>query len=180
MQEDVAYFCQIWHMQLIATRNFTTNQKHMIQRIQSVYLVIAAICSISALFTPFVYFENPVNDVILHAFHYTDIDGVMLPEIGNTASIGILFIISAVFSIYSIFLYKKRTLQMRVCIYNFIINLGALLQIYLYSRAVGQEDVTITIKFGSVIPIITSIILLLAAWSIRKDELLVKSLDRLR
>lgn len=152
----------------------------MIQRIQSVYLIIAAVCSLSALFMPFVYFENPVNDVILHAFHYTDVDGVMLPEIGNTASIGILFIVSAAFSIYNIFLYKKRTLQIRVCIYNVIINLGALLQIYLYSRAVGQEDVAITVKIGSIMPIITAIILLLAAWSIRKDELLVKSLDRLR
>lgn len=69
---------------------------------------------------------------------------------------------------------------MRVCIYNFIINLGALLQIYLYSRYAGHENVNIQIKIGSIIPIITAIILLLAAWSIRKDELLVKSLDRLR
>lgn len=152
----------------------------MIQRIQSIYLIVAAICSISALFMPFVYFANPVNDVILHAFHYTDADGEMLPEIGNTASIGIMFIISAAFSIFSIFLYKKRTLQIRMCLFNFVISLGALLQIYLYSRTFGQDDVTITIKIGSIVPIVTAIILLLAVWSIRKDELLVKSLDRLR
>ncbi len=152
----------------------------MIQRIQSVYLLVAAASSLVALMLPFVYFSSPINEVLLHAFHYTDIDGVPLPDIGNTATIGILFAISAVFSIYTVFLFKKRTLQMRVCVYNVIINIGILIQIYLYSRYASHEGVEIQIKSGCIVPIVNAILLLLAIWSIRKDELLVKSLDRLR
>lgn len=152
----------------------------MIQRIQSVYLLIAAATSLIALYLPFVHFSSLINEVLLHAFHYTDIDGVALPDIGNTASIGILFIISALFSIYTIFLYKKRPLQMRICVYNVVINIGALVQIFLYSRYASHEGVDIQIKSGSIIPLITAVILMMALWSIRKDEKLVKSLDRLR
>lgn len=152
----------------------------MIQRIQSVYLLIAVATSLIALYLPFVHISSPIDEILLHAFHYTDIDGVALTDFGNTASIGILFIVSALFSIYAIFLYKKRTIQMRVCVYNALINIGALVQIFLYSRYASQEGVNIQIKSGSIIPLITTIILMMALWSIRKDEKLVKSLDRLR
>ena len=136
----------------------------MIQRIQSLWLLLASACAF-ATFKFSYYSGTKLNDIALHELNAT---GTLLLMI-TTIAVGGL-------ALFNIFLFKKRTLQLRLCV------LGILLEavlIFLYYREVK----IFTQGTYSLTAILHSIIVLafvLAARSINKDEKLVKDSDRLR
>ena len=136
----------------------------MIQRIQSLWLLLASACAF-ATFKFSYYSGNKAGDTVLHELNAT---GNLLLMI-TTIAVGVL-------ALFNIFLYKKRTLQLRLCVLG--IFLEAVL-IFLYYREVK----TFTQGTYSLTAILHSIIVLsffLAARAINKDEKLVKDSDRLR
>ena len=136
----------------------------MIQRIQSIWLLLAAACAF-ATFKFSYYSGTKVNDLALHELNAT---GTLLLMI-TTIVVGVLALIN-------IFLFKKRTLQLRLCVLG--IFLEALL-IFLYYREVK----TFTQGTYSLTAILHSIIVLafvLAAMGINKDLKIIKGSDRLR
>lgn len=90
--------------------------------------------------------------------------------------------LSALLAFISIFLFKKRKLQMKLCNINtilimlFYITFGT----YLYTgmNALGVEF--LSIKYGIILPLIALIFNILATIKIKADEKLVRSLDRIR
>ena len=136
----------------------------MIQRLQSLWLLLAAACAF-ATFKFSYYSGTKVNDLALHELNAT---GTLLLMI-TTIAVGVLALIN-------IFLFKKRTLQLRLCVLG--IFLEALL-IFLYYREVK----TFTQGTYSLTAILHSIIVLafvLAAMGINKDLKIIKGSDRLR
>ena len=136
----------------------------MIQRLQSLWLLLAAACAF-ATFKFSYYSGTKVNDLALHELNAT---GTLLLMI-TTIVVGVLALIN-------IFLFKKRTLQLRLCVLG--IFLEALL-IFLYYREVK----TFTQGTYSLTAILHSIIVLafvLAAMGINKDLKIIKGSDRLR
>ncbi len=136
----------------------------MIQRIQSIWLLVAAACAFASLKFSF-YSGNKLNDPLLYELNGTSTLLLMI----TTIAVGGLALIT-------IFLFKKRTLQLRLC------ALGILLEavlIFLYYR----ETTTFTQGTYSLTAILHSVILLafvLAARGINKDSKLLKESDRLR
>lgn len=136
----------------------------MIQRIQSLWLLLAAACAFAGFKFSF-YSGNKINDTALHELNATSTILLMI----TTIAVGVLGLIN-------IFLFKKRTLQLRLCV------LGILLEavlIFLYYR----EVTTFLQGTYSLTAILHSIIVLafvLAARGINKDEKLIKTSDRLR
>ena len=136
----------------------------MIQRIQSIWLLLAAACAF-ATFKFSYYSGTKVNDLTLHELNATETLLLMI----TTIVVGVLALIN-------IFLFKKRTLQLRLCVLG--IFLEALL-IFLYYREVK----TFTQGTYSLTAILHSIIVLafvLAAMGINKDLKIIKGSDRLR
>ena len=136
----------------------------MIQRIQSIWLLLAAACAF-ATFKFSYYSGTKVNDLTLHELNATETLLLMI----TTIVVGVLALIN-------IFLFKKRTLQLRLCVLG--IFLEALL-IFLYYREVK----TFTQGTYSLTAILHSIIVLafvLAAMGIDKDLKIIKGSDRLR
>ena len=136
----------------------------MIQRLQSLWLLLAAACAF-ATFKFSYYSGTKVNDLTLHELNAT---GTLLLMI-TTIVVGVLALIN-------IFLFKKRTLQLRLCVLG--IFLEALL-IFLYYREVK----TFTQGTYSLTAILHSIIVLafvLAAMGINKDLKIIKGSARLR
>lgn len=136
----------------------------MIQRIQSLWLLLAAACAFAGF--KFSYFSGTkLNDTALHELNATSTLLLMI----TTIAVGVLALVN-------IFLYKKRSLQLKLCV------LGILLEavlIYLYYR----ETTTFTLGTYSLTSILHSIIVLafvLAARGISKDSKLLKESDRLR
>lgn len=132
----------------------------MIQRIQSVYLIIAGLVSAGL--------SN-----VLPTGH---------DVIGNFGTPflyeGMLF--SGLLSFIIIFIFKNRKLQFVLGRINILLNL-ILLSVFVYLSLTLPGEILISEKgIGQFIPIVAIVLLVLANKSIKKDEQLVKSVDRLR
>jgi len=155
----------------------------MIQRIQTVYLLLIVIISGFIMFTP-------VADLISHATnlnYLVDFKGIsLIKPTGNTLESntwGLMTITAVVpiIALITIFSYKNRVKQIRLSVINMIFMVGYYLVLlsYLWPACVRlQADWHLHI--AAVLPIINLILNFLAIGAIGKDENLVKSLDRLR
>ena len=136
----------------------------MLQRIQTVYLLLAAINS----------------GVLIFVFHLwtTNTDALVYVQ-DNFYYLG-LFLASTVLSLISIFGYKNRKSQFVMNRLNIILNF-ILLGLFVYQslNVSGEADVSEK-GIGIVLPALSIVLLVLANKAIKKDEDLVKSVDRLR
>jgi hypothetical protein len=146
----------------------------MIQRIQSLLLLLAAGGSLSLLGLPFA-----SSSEVLSASVFADRKYAIFDQPALLA----LFILGGALALIAIFLFKNRTLQMRLTIFSFIANLiGIILAVVLYMQdpIANAEGVSVQDGIGLYPPIIALILLLVALRFIRKDDKLVRSMDRLR
>lgn len=140
------------------------HQGNMLQRIQTIYLFLAALVSGGLIFF-FELWENAAGEPV-----YVE----ELPLVLG------LFLGSALLSLVTIFLFKNRKLQFVLGRINIILNL-ILLGLFVYwSLNVSGESNISEKGIGMLIPIISIVFLVLANKAIKKDEDLVKSVDRLR
>lgn len=144
----------------------------MIQRIQSIYLLIAAIFSGGLIFV--FNFWKDEKGVLFFAKDAFESNNLLL------RLIPILFIISAVLSLIAIFQFKKRQLQFVLGRLNILTNLFLLGLLLYQSLNLSGETLVSEKGIGLVLPIIVILLLVLANKAIKKDEDLVKSVDRLR
>ena len=134
----------------------------MIQRIQSIYLILVAIIAGGI---PY----------ILGLWNTTNINIFTI----NTLYIVAGFIISAMMSLVSIFMFKNRKSQFIINRLNIILNF-ILLIVFVYSSLTTSGEIEVSEKGVGILPIISIVLLVLANKAIKKDEDLVKSVDRLR
>jgi hypothetical protein len=155
----------------------------MLQRIQTVYLLIVTILTGLMLFLPLAEILNDGGDV-LTMYSYglvnqaSDKSGVIYSTLPMAIMIAIIFTISAI----SIFLYKNRIRQMRFCVFNILLMVGLLGLILFYYLSV-KKDIGVshhTFRLPVVLPIINIVLTFQAFRGIRRDELLVRSYERLR
>jgi hypothetical protein len=88
----------------------------------------------------------------------------------------------ALLPLINIFLFRNRKLQIRISIYCIILAFGLMGLIY-YFFLIGfrqLEEPSYAFRFPLVVPAIFIILMYLAFRGIRKDEILVRSLDRIR
>ena len=136
----------------------------MIQRIQSIYLLLALI----------------VTGALPFVFHLWKLEtGETFYFMANTIYT-ILFGLSTSLSLLSILSFKKRQNQFVMNRLNIILNL-ILLGLFVYRTLnVSGETVVSEKGIGMFLPIVAIFLLVLANRAIKKDEDLVKSVDRLR
>lgn len=138
----------------------------MIQRIQSVYLLVASVLQGLLFVVPFATSEQPSPGILEdNRFDIYD-DSILLVIVSLCVAI----------SVISIFLFRNRNLQASVCVLVALLSCGLLFWI---GFSAYQLPGSIAIS-GLVIPFIVVIPLMMARHSILKDERLVKSADRLR
>ena len=136
----------------------------MIQRIQSVYLFIVAILAGLGIYFP-VWDDQKLN--IIKGF-----DNIYILS---------LFASVIVLSLLAIFLFNNRKLQFVLNRFNILINLILLGVFGYYTQTLSGEAIVVSEKeIGLVVPLISIVFLYLANKAIKKDEDLVKSVDRLR
>ncbi|RAR48939.1 DUF4293 domain-containing protein [Flavobacterium lacus] len=136
----------------------------MLQRIQSVYLLGAFLCSgILPFFLPLWFDEN--------GFPYF---------FQGDLPISILFGFSALLSVLAIVSYRKRQHQFVLSRLNMILNIILLLLFVLYAPKLSGDPYVSKKGIGLVLPLLSIIFLALANIAIQKDEKLVKSSGRLR
>lgn len=96
--------------------------------------------------------------------------------------IAVCAVISALVSFVSIFLFKKRKLQIKMSYVSivFIILFYAAFAAYLYTGQVALEAKFSKVEYGLALPAISLIVMVLALTKIKADERLVQSLNRIR
>lgn len=155
----------------------------MLQRIQTLYLLIIVVLSGFVLFSPVADLFDKPNALL----YVVDFKGVSLVQpAGNIFQFSVwgLTAISAivpVISLITIFLYKKRMLQVRLSFFNMVLMAGFYGLLFLYLWFAGQRlHAEWNLRFIDAFPLINIVLDFLAIRAIAKDEALVKSLNRLR
>jgi hypothetical protein len=153
----------------------------MLQRIQTVYLLVVVALTVTMLFLPLAVLQ--LGDQ-LFTFDATGVTTMAeQPElIYPTWGLFALGVIISLLAFLIIFLFKNRILQIRLCVFNSILMLGfyGLFAFFYWSVKGQMESVSMSFKFALSFPLISLILNYLAIRNIGADEALVRSLDRLR
>ena len=147
----------------------------MIQRIQTVFLFLSAVFAGVLFFVPIASFDLGNEIVNLSIF-----------GAGNSVKalpLLILTILMLLIPFVTIFMFKKRELQLKLSSLNVFLNAVFCGLIFLFYDNSIQENLlveTITYAFGTYVPLINMVLSVLAMRWIKKDIELIKSIDRLR
>ncbi|MEM9053093.1 MAG: DUF4293 domain-containing protein [Bacteroidota bacterium] len=158
----------------------------MIQRVQTIYLVLAAISGLMTFFLPFAHFLD--GDVKLGEFAVFGVFNVQsnLLELSGPSSFPswIFTVLTVVSAAAAVFLYKNRATQLKVTRLAMLLNLAFIAYLAFGIESImGQlydDSVRVLYHSGFYMPVIALPFLFLAIRGIKKDEALVKSLDRIR
>jgi len=149
----------------------------MLQRIQTVWTLLAAVCA--ALTFKFAFYSGNVQ-VGSYGHEFRELRAWPTLINGPSGSVGILIVTVLIIigALYNIFNYKARSKQLWI---TFALILLSLLNIFLYWRASGPPAfLEGSYNLTAVITIAIPLLLILAARGILSDQKLVKSADRLR
>jgi len=136
----------------------------MIQRIQTVYIILVALLT---------------GVLPFYLSLWTGIEGNTVFAM-DIIWVAVIFAASSALALITIFLFKKRKNQFVFNRLNIILNLF-LLGFFVYRSLNLSGETSVSEKgIGMLIPVFSIVFLVLANRSIKKDEDLVKSVDRLR
>lgn len=136
----------------------------MIQRIQTIYLLV----SVFIIGSLFIWFPLMVDENNIEILRRDEIK-IIVP-----------IFLSIVLSFISIFSFKNRSRQMLLNRLNILSNF-VLLGVFVYSSLSLSGETLVSEKgIGILLPLISIVALLMANKAIKRDENLVKSVDRLR
>lgn len=161
----------------------------MIQRIQTVYLLLVVILSFVCLISSVGYFTCADEPVATFSnFTFSAMGPFANYESAGPFALGILLIMVILLSILSIMLFLHRMRQLRLTIISNILLFGyaatycAFAYFYKENLQLVAPDAELVyhMRFATVLPVICFILNCLAIHGIRKDEALIRSLDRLR
>lgn len=151
----------------------------MIQRIQSFYLFLSAFCAVGGLLGPVGHFHRA---------------GIPVAELGNLYltlpggvrdfepwALLVLLLLSVLLPLVAIFLFKRRMLQARLTVLAGLMSIGyyvvAAVFVHTYKEAL---DALFTVNLMAAFPAVSLVLDYLAFRGIMQDELIIRSLDRLR
>lgn len=150
----------------------------MLQRIQTIFLLLAAAAMLVASVSPLAFFIHNGDRVVFEAM------GIYLNGILNDSTWGLFVVgtISSVLALITVFLYKQRMLQIRLSIFNIVLMIGFYLYFgFVFYKLFSVENLQFQkVGVGIIMPVIAIILTILAIRKIGADEVLVRSLNRLR
>ena len=156
----------------------------MIQRKQSLFLLVAVIAYVLCLFLPVGIIQPEGMGTAISVHCLGTVNGEMGMSFDTTcAPLFLLCAVSALLSLVTIFMYKNRKLQINLC--NIILLFSVLWYIdylVMYFDVVGLENATgkMGFTFGSCLPLVGIILTWMARKGVSDDEKLVRVADRIR
>lgn len=149
----------------------------MIQRIQSVYLLVVTILMIVCMC-------SPVGSIIASTNEISEFGNLCITMPDGTKdyapwALFVILLVVAILSFGTIFLFKKRMLQIRLTIFCSVLLIGYYMALVAFIFMLA-EDTSFTPSWTICLPFIGVILNWLAIRGIGADEALVKAYDRLR
>lgn len=154
----------------------------MLQRIQTIYLLLIVALFTATLFMPLAVLQM---GELFYSFDASGLHTMSVePElVYPTWGLFALVAIIALVAMVTIFLYKNRILQIRLSIFNALLMIGFyafFFYIIWTLKGQAQQMFTMQVKLAVGFPLISLILDYLAIRNIGADETLVRSLNRLR
>lgn len=155
----------------------------MIQRIQTLYLLGVVVLTTLMICLPLAYFVGGEEAFNLYGYGLRSVaTGEMYK---TTVILAIILGLSALLPLVNIFLYKRRMTQIRYCVVEFVLLIGSLIMLavhyYLFYRAFADFEFHAQgMKVTMLLPIASLFLNYLAMKAIAADEMLVRSVDRIR
>ena len=150
----------------------------MIQRIQTLFLLAVALLSGLMLTGDLIQLTAGGGTVFSMSFLGMENNGGEV--IQRLWPMTVILAVVPLLALVTIFLYKKRSLQMRLTMLVLLLSLGTLILGAFYVLMFDRKiDVNIIWKVKVLFPLITAILAWLAWRAILKDEVRVRSYDRL-
>lgn len=150
----------------------------MIQRIQTVYLILVTLVLVACMCLPVGFLVQENGNVF--EFMNLGIDGYGVTDRSPWGMFAIL-LLSAIIAVLSIFLFKNRMLQIRMTIFNSVILIGYYIVFIVFTVVMQSRlEATYNLAWGICLPFIALVLNYLAIRAIGKDEVMIKAADRLR
>lgn len=146
----------------------------MLQRIQTLYLMAVTLLMVVTLIFPLVFIAVDGQQVNLSAFAISDAEGVLSHA---SAWLGGVLALAKLLPFVTIFLYKNRPLQIRLCGVECVLLIGAVALVGAFTYVVCNNiftefDITwsnIVFRFGVLMPIVSVVLTVLAMRAILRD-----------
>lgn len=152
----------------------------MIQRIQTLFLIGALICLNILFLIPLGHIVT-ANDFLID-FYFNGISAnEIIANDYTVMPLTILMGMTVGVTLITIFLYKRRLLQIRLCGINIFLIIGQIgMFLYYFFNAAKQIDAEKSFNISIILPIAAIIFLFLALRGVARDEAMVKAADRIR
>jgi len=150
----------------------------MLQRIQSIYLLGIALCMAVPFFLPIFGIDIVSGNVDYYLFGKEAGLGFIPKALQYSLLIlvaGTLFL-----ALVTVFCYKNRNLQVKLCFLNIAFIVLFYLGIVYFKIIADQNQAGFRLQIAAFLPAVALIFNYLAVRFIKKDEALIKSMDRLR
>ena len=155
----------------INQRNLTHKPNIMIQRVQTIFLLISVLLSALLLYLP-------VYELQSMAMNTTEITRF---TISSSAILAIINGVVGVFCFVAIFLFKKRNLQLRICNLSLLLTCVLIGLLFFVADTMSSSmNQKVHYLYGSYFPLMQILFIFLATRYIKRDDELVRSADRLR
>ncbi len=158
----------------------------MIQRIQTVYMLLAVIALLAMFYYPLASFIGGSNDQLVYYVYSvkSEIPGSS-PEIPSYFIYPILSTsaLSVFLSFVAILMFKNRRMQMKLVRGSIVLILIMIGVFFFYAAPLLEKASGVAYaeyEIGSYMPLIAFVFLILAYRGIQADEKLIRSADRLR
>jgi uncharacterized membrane protein YqjE len=141
----------------------------MIQRIQSLWLIVAAVIAFAT------------YKLTLYVGKIAD-GGERIFQLANDFFMVIVIIAIGLLALISLFLFKNRKLQFKLGVLGVLLSIGFLFLEYFKVEQFKKENLILTgsYQIGALLPIFLIVFFYMAARGVYKDERLIKNMDRLR
>ncbi len=140
----------------------------MIQRLQTLWLLAASLLAFATLKLSF-FSGNILVENVKQFQKFTAM---------NSIPVMILTVAVAIAALITIFLFKDRKLQLKICFATLVLSVLTIVLYYLQTKSFVLNEWTFDLT--CVVTIAIPFVLFLAIRGIYKDEKIVKSVDRLR
>jgi len=139
----------------------------MLQRLQSIFLFLSSGSLASAFAFPFA----SASEGHSHPFFADQVF-----NLNDSVLLLVLFAVTAIILLINIFLFKNRSVQLNLCLLGFGM-IGGIVGMLIYTLLNVE---IVNFEAGLFTPLLALVFLIMAFIYIRKDDKLVKSMDRLR
>ncbi len=155
----------------------------MIQRIQTLYLLLVVLLTTVTFFSPVAGLQHAeqaaIYEMSYRGLFEMNVSGNNM--LANTWMLTALMALIPLLAFITIILFKKRMLQIRLIIFNIVLMAGFYGLMFIYLWQYGKSlEASLYLEISAAFPLVGIILSIMAIRAIGKDEALIKSLNRIR